>query len=90
MPRIVVKEDNLDELNENFVQNRLREPIFLNSVPKCGTHLVRNVMRMFVPVDQQYHPAFIQHAVLRKHQVAFSKVRKWLDKWVINVAPYKI
>jgi hypothetical protein len=74
MPRIVVKEDNLDELNENFVQNRLLEPVFLNSVPKCGTHLVRNVMRMFVPVDQQYHPAFIQHAVLRKHQVAFSQM----------------
>lgn len=74
MPKIVVKDDNLDELNTNYVQNRLLEPIFLNSVPKCGTHLVRNVMRMFVPVDQQYSSAFIQHAVLRKHQVAFSQL----------------
>lgn len=73
MPRIVAKGDNLNELSTNFVQQRLREPIFLNSVPKCGTHLVRNIMRMFVPVDQQYHKAFIQHAILRQNQVAFSE-----------------
>jgi len=79
MPRIVVKEDNLNDLNENFDQNRLREPVFLNSVPKCGTHLVRNVLRMFVPVEQQYHAAFIQHAVLRKHQVAFSQIMPHLS-----------
>lgn len=79
MPTIVVKEDNLNELNKNYVQNRLLAPIFLNSVPKCGTHLVRNVMRMFVPVEQQYHAAFIQHAVLRKHQVAFSQVAPHLS-----------
>jgi len=79
MPRIVVKEDNLNELNGNFTQNYLAEPVFLNSVPKCGTHLVRNVMRMFVPVKQQYHQAFIQHAVLRKHQVAFSQAMPHLS-----------
>jgi hypothetical protein len=73
MPRILAKGDNLNELNKNFTQQRLREPVFLNSVPKCGTHLVRNIMRMFVPVDQQYHRAFIQHAILREHQVAFSQ-----------------
>jgi hypothetical protein len=79
MPRIVAKGDSLNELNANFVQQRLREPIFLNSVPKCGTHLVRNIMRMFVPVDQQYHPAFIQHAILRQHQVAFSEAMPHLS-----------
>jgi len=72
MPRILAKGDNLNELNANFAQQRLLEPVFLNSVPKCGTHLVRNIMRMFVPVNQQYHRAFIQHAILREHQVAFS------------------
>ena len=46
MPRIVAKGDNLNELNANFAQQRLLEPVFLNSVPKCGTHLVRNIMRM--------------------------------------------
>jgi hypothetical protein len=79
MPTIVVKEDNLNELNKNYVQSRLLAPIFLNSVPKCGTHLVRNVMRMFVPVEQQYHAAFIQHAVLRQHQVAFSQIAPHLS-----------
>jgi hypothetical protein len=79
MPRIVAKGDNLNELNANFAQQPLLEPVFLNSVPKCGTHLVRNIMRMFVPVDQQYHKAFIQHAILREHQVAFSEAMPHLS-----------
>ncbi len=79
MPRIVVKEDNLNELNRNFEQPPLRDPVFLNSVPKCGTHLIRNVLRMFVPVEQQYHAAFIQHAVLRQHQVAYSQAMPHLS-----------
>ncbi len=79
MPRIVAKGDNLNALNANFAQRRLERPVFLNSVPKCGTHLVRNIMRMFVPVDQQYHAAFIQHAILRQHQVAFSEAMPHLS-----------
>ena len=79
MPRIVAKADNLNKLNANFAQERLFEPVFLNSVPKCGTHLVRNIMRMFVPVDQQFHRAFIQHAILRQHQVAFSEAMPHLS-----------
>ena len=72
MPRIVAKQDNLNKLNAEFSQEPLREPAFLNSVPKCGTHLVRNILRMFVPVEQQYHNAFIQYAIIRQHQAAFS------------------
>lgn len=79
MPRIVAKTDNLNEVNSRFEQTRLREPVFLNSVPKSGTHLIRNVMRMFVPVEQQYHQAFIQHPVLRQHQVAFSSAMPYLS-----------
>lgn len=79
MPRIVAKGDNLNALNANFAQRRLEKPIFLNSVPKCGTHLVRNIMRMFVPVEQQYHDAFIQHAILRQNQVAFSEAMPHLS-----------
>ena len=79
MPRIIAKGDNLNELNANFSQQRLSAPLFLNSVPKCGTHLVRNIMRMFVPVDQQYHQAFIQHAILRQHQAAFSEAMPQLS-----------
>lgn len=73
MPRVVAKRDNLDERNRDFEQTPLQEPVFLNSVPKSGTHLIRNIMRMFVPVDQQYHQAFIQYPVLRQHQAAFSQ-----------------
>jgi len=79
MPRIVATGDNLNERNKEFVQRRLQQPVFLNSVPKCGTHLVRNIMRMFVPVDQQYHRAFIQHAILREHQAAFSEMMPQLS-----------
>lgn len=73
MPKVLAKPDNLSELNAQFAQATLREPIFLNSVPKSGTHLIRNIMRMFVPVEQQYHQAFIQHPNLNQHQVAFSE-----------------
>lgn len=79
MPRIVAKGDNLNSLNANFAQRPLAAPVFLNSVPKCGTHLVRNIMRMFVPVEQQYHDAFIQHAILRQNQVAFSEAMPHLS-----------
>lgn len=73
MPRIVAKPDNLNERNREFAQRPLREPVFLNSVPKSGTHLMRNIMRMFVPVEQQYHDGFVQYAILREHQAAFSR-----------------
>jgi len=69
---IVAKQDNLNELNRKFEQAPLREPVYLNSVPKCGTHLIRNIVRMFVPVEQQYHKAFIQYPILRQHLAAFS------------------
>ena len=72
MPTIVIKPDNLNELNRNYAQTPLTRPVFLNSVPKCGTHLMRNVIRMFIPVEQQYHQAFIQHPNLRQHLAAFS------------------
>lgn len=68
MPRIIAKPDNLNELNKNFAQSKLTQPIFLNSVPKCGTHLIRNIFRMFVPVEQQYHKAFIQIPLLNQHK----------------------
>lgn len=74
MPTILAKGDNLNELNRNYIQTPLTRPVFLNSVPKCGTHLMRNIVRMFVPVEQQYHQAFIQFPILRGHLGAFSPV----------------
>jgi hypothetical protein len=80
VPRIVMKMDNLNERNPEFAQAPLRQPIFLNSVPKCGTHLIRNVMRMFVPVEQQYHALFVQHPSLRQHgPIAFAPSKPMLS-----------
>jgi hypothetical protein len=79
MPRIVAKADNLNELNANYRQERLGEPVFLNSVPKCGTHLMRNILRMFVPVEQQYHKTFIQVPLLKQNLQAFSTASPYLS-----------
>ena len=79
MPRVLAKADNLNERNKEFEQRPLTEPVFLNSVPKSGTHLMRNIMRMFVPVEQQYHKAFIQYPILREHQAAFARARPFLS-----------
>ena len=79
MPRVVAQGDNLNELNRNYDQVPLRGPVVLNSVPKCGTHLMRNIVRMFVPVEQQYHQIFIQHPVLKQHLGAFSQDKPFLS-----------
>jgi hypothetical protein len=73
MPVIQMMPDTLNEENLRFTQSALRQPLFLNSVPKSGSHLLRNIMRMFVPVEQQYHVQFIQWAHLGKHLTAFDK-----------------
>lgn len=72
MPTVHAKPDNLNERNKEFSQVPLKTPLFLNSVPKCGTHLIRNIFRMFVPVEQQYHQMFIQIPVLKQHLQAFA------------------
>ena len=70
MPRISMTQDNLNARNTEFTQTLLTKPVFLNSVPKSGTHLLRNILRMFVPVEQQYHDDFIQIPNLRQHSRA--------------------
>lgn len=72
MQNVNVKPDDLNSQNRRFEQAPLREPLFLNSVPKSGSHLLRNIVRMFVPVEQQYDRDFIQYANLREHLVAFD------------------
>lgn len=72
MPTINAKADDLNDLNGNFDQIPLQTPVFLNSVPKSGTHLLRNIVRMFAPVEQQYHEAFIQIPILGQHIRAFD------------------
>jgi len=79
MPRVHMKPDTLNEENKKFAQALLKQPLFINSVPKSGTHLLRNIMRMFVPVEQQYHDQFIQHPNLQEHLAAFDPQKNYLS-----------
>ncbi|MDR6624228.1 hypothetical protein [Caulobacter segnis] len=66
------KPDNLDAVGERFERARLAQPVFLNSVPKAGTHLIRNIMRMFVAPEQHWRREYIQHALLTRSRDAFQ------------------
>ena len=77
--RVTVKPDSLDEENRKFVQRPLDQPLFLNSVPKSGSHLLRNIVRMFVPVESQYQAEFIQHHFLHQHLAAFDPSKNRLS-----------
>ncbi|MDB5711707.1 MAG: hypothetical protein JWL96_3777 [Sphingomonas bacterium] len=79
MPNVNVQADTLDAENRRFSQAPLRQPVFLNSVPKSGSHLLRNILRMFVPVEQQYQRDFIQWANLQQHLTAFDPSRPLLS-----------
>lgn len=79
MPNVLVKADTLDEENRRFRQAPLRQPVFLNSVPKSGSHLLRNIVRMFVPVEQQYQRDFIQWPTLQQHLAAFDPAQPKLS-----------
>ena len=77
--RINVQSDTLDDENRKFAQRPLAQPLFLNSVPKSGSHLLRNIVRMFVPVENQYQAEFIQHHFLQRHLAAFELSRNRLS-----------
>jgi hypothetical protein len=77
--RVKVKPDTLDEESRRFDQRPLRQPLFLNSVPKSGSHLLRNIIRMFVPVESQYKAEFIQHHFLQQHLAAFDDSKNMLS-----------
>ncbi|MBL0923748.1 MAG: hypothetical protein IBJ12_04675 [Sphingomonadaceae bacterium] len=79
MPEIWIQPDTLDDENRRFAQAPLRQPVFLNSVPKSGSHLLRNILRMFVPVEQQYTADFIQWPNMQQHRGAFSADRPMLS-----------
>lgn len=70
--RINLKQDNLDQEGRLFEMSPLTKPAFLNSVPKCGTHLIRNIVRMFVAPEQQYKVEFVQYPTLHRHMRAFD------------------
>ncbi len=77
--KINLKPDTLNEENLKFEHKPLQQPLFLNSVPKCGSHLMKNIIRMFVPLEQQYQTQFVQHHILREHLGAFSDSRNFMS-----------
>ena len=76
---ITIKPDTLDADTARFAPAPLRHPLFLNSIPKSGSHLLRNILRMFVPVEQQYRAQFIQWPNLREHLGAFDPARNYMS-----------
>lgn len=69
---IRLQADKLDEEAAKFAQAPLRAPLFLNSIPKSGTHLLRNILRMFVAPDQTWPREFIQLPNLAANRGAFD------------------
>ena len=79
MAFVTVKPDTLDQDTLRFAPDRLTGPLFLNSLPKSGSHLLQNILRMFVPVDQQYRRQFIQWPNLQQHLDAFDPARNFMS-----------
>ena len=76
---IKVRPDTLDAETVRFSPAPLQQPLFLNSIPKSGSHLLRNILRMFVPIEQQYREQFIQWANIREHLDAFAPARNFMS-----------
>ncbi len=72
MPVVIAKPDNLDDRNTEFDHEKLKTHVFLNSVPKSGSHLLKNIFRMFISTEQQYGVDFIQYPTLKQHYTAFA------------------
>lgn len=77
--QVNLKPDTLHLEVPKFEQKPLHQPLFLNSVPKCGSHLLQNIIRMFVPLDRQYTQQFIQHQFLVEHLGALSDARNFVS-----------
>lgn len=65
-------QDTLDAEVARFAQAPLKQPLLVNSIPKGGTHLLRNVLRMFVPVGQHHDRDFVQIPNMHQHLDAFD------------------
>lgn len=79
MPVVKLPPDTLNLETSRFAQNPLRQPLFLNSVQKSGSHLLRNIVRMFVPVEQQYQKQFVQWGNMPEHLDAWDPARNLLS-----------
>lgn len=77
--RIRLKADTLDKDIAKLKHRRLKRHLFLNSVPKSGSHLLKNVMRMFVPLEDHYAKHFIQWGNMQQHLAAFDPKKPQLS-----------
>jgi hypothetical protein len=64
--------DTLNDEVARFNQAPLGQPVLVNSVPKGGSHLLRNILRMFVPVAQHHDLDFVQIPNMHLHLDAFN------------------
>lgn len=64
--------DTLDAEVARFVQIPLTQPVLANSIPKGGTHLLLNILRMFTPVEQHHDRDFVQIPNMHQHLDAFD------------------
>jgi len=93
MQRIELKQDNLNTQTRLFSHEPLKQPVFLNSIPKSGSHLLRNILRIFVPLQQHFKYGFIHQLSMDKDKRAWDKRRPTLswghlmfsDQAVINL-----
>ena len=79
MPVVNLPPDTLNLQTVRFTQTSLRKPVFLNSVQKSGSHLLRNIIRMFVPVEQQYQKQFVQWGNMPEHLEAWDPAKNYLS-----------
>jgi len=79
MPTIKLMPDTLDTETLRFAPAPLKQPLFVNSIPKSGSHLLKNIIRMFVPVEQQYRAQFIQWQNLQEHLAAFDPRKSYFS-----------
>lgn len=71
--------DTLDQTVDRFDPAPLRTPLFLNSIPKGGTHLIRNILRMFVPTAQHFGREFVQIPNLGALRFVFDPARPMMS-----------
>lgn len=77
--RVFLTEDSLEDDARSYDRQKLKAPVFLNSIPKGGTHLIRNIFRMFAPMEQQWTKDFIQLYNLRDNLAAFDSNSPYLS-----------
>ncbi len=61
---------SIEELNQSFRQEYLKESFLISSVPKCGTMLLRNILVMFVPLEQIHWPFLSQGDLASAFEIA--------------------